>query len=271
MGMFDGLLGVAGGLLGGAVGGPTGAAIGSSLGSGLGGYLGQDATNRENRQAAEAQMSFQERMANTSYQRAVKDMEAAGLNPMLAYSQGGAASPTGATYTAGNKYSAGQAAADAAAELKLKQQKHTINRPDEIKGELADKAYRAVTDSVLPKVGDILEKVVTAVTKKEQDPAPSAAAEVRKVQGPKDAHAERVEKYEDWIKAKQNSAAGVVRRFKDAHERAKEIIADEKSASSMPSAREQARASGRRLGTLLRQPRYVPSEDGRADYFSIFP
>lgn len=45
-------------------------------------------------QAARA-MDFSEEMSNTSWQRGVKDMQAAGLNPMLAFSQGGASTPTG--------------------------------------------------------------------------------------------------------------------------------------------------------------------------------
>lgn len=45
----------------------------------------------------EKQMRFQKEMSGTAYQRAIQDMKAAGVNPMLAYSQGGASSPQGST------------------------------------------------------------------------------------------------------------------------------------------------------------------------------
>jgi len=44
---------------------------------------------------SQEQMNFQERMRATQYQTTVKDLMAAGLNPMLAYSQGGAGTPSG--------------------------------------------------------------------------------------------------------------------------------------------------------------------------------
>jgi hypothetical protein len=45
---------------------------------------------------AQADRAFQKEMSDTSYQRAVKDLNAAGLSPMLAYSKGGASTPSGA-------------------------------------------------------------------------------------------------------------------------------------------------------------------------------
>lgn len=73
----------------------------------LGSYLGmrgQTSANRQNQQMAREQMAFQERMANTAWQRGVSDMRAAGLNPMLAYAQGGASAPSGALSTSQNAY-----------------------------------------------------------------------------------------------------------------------------------------------------------------------
>lgn len=58
-------------------------------------FRGVQETNQANIAQAQANRDFQERMSNSAYQRATADMEKAGLNPMLAYSQGGASTPSG--------------------------------------------------------------------------------------------------------------------------------------------------------------------------------
>lgn len=62
-------------------------------------YFGQQSANRANRREAGKQRKWQEQMSNTSYQRARADMEAAGINPLMAVNNGGAGTPGGAMAT----------------------------------------------------------------------------------------------------------------------------------------------------------------------------
>lgn len=86
MGMFDGIAGA-------ALGGVT-SLVGGILTNNAQKDIAQNAMNFSAQQS-QAQMDFQERMRSTQYQTAVDDLKAAGLNPMLAYTQGGAGTPSG--------------------------------------------------------------------------------------------------------------------------------------------------------------------------------
>lgn len=79
--------------------------------SGAASVYGQQQANAANAEQAQKQMDFQERMSNTQYQRGMADMQKAGLNPMVAYSQGGASSPQGAQASMANELSGGVSSA----------------------------------------------------------------------------------------------------------------------------------------------------------------
>ena len=128
--------------------------------SGGASLLGGILQNRASAKQADAQMAFQQRNSDTSHQREVADLRAAGLNPILSGTGGmGASSPQGASAPMVNVLGpATSSAVDtyrARSEVRKREQEVNINRPEEM---LKLAAANALTQVEQP-INKLIEKI----------------------------------------------------------------------------------------------------------------
>lgn len=146
------------------------AGIGSTLLGGLFGKKGADDQNEAQIASAREQMAFQERMANTSHQRQIADLKAAGLNPILSAKLGGADSPGGAQPNIVNAMAPLESSARAAGEkmYNFRVQNETVNNMrlqntllrEQIREKEISNARQGVVTPAWDAAGRLIEQIV---------------------------------------------------------------------------------------------------------------
>lgn len=146
----------------------AGVATGQPWLSAAGTALGGIAQNAASAEAAQRQMDFQEQMSNTSYQRQVKDLEAAGINPMLVTKLGGASTPVGALPSFVNPAAMGSQASSAqqasSASMKQAETQERLSEPqiEQVKA-LTEKIKEEVKN--VPVEGERLRQMVFLIAR----------------------------------------------------------------------------------------------------------
>jgi len=187
----------------GGFGGGGGGDIIGGIASGLGSFAGSLITagamkdvNAQQIALSERQMEYQRQMSNSAYQRAMQDMRAAGLNPMLAYQQGGAGTPSGSQPPGLNVPDVGKGVSEGlqkglASAIELRRVK---NESDLMQSQTMLQAVTASKEVEQAKLNAATARNVETNTAKTQVEIPALKAEA----GAREAHGKLNKEYSTW-------------------------------------------------------------------------
>lgn len=116
---------------------------------------------RYNSQQAKINREFQADMSNTAYQRSMKDMERAGLNPILLFGGGGASTPAGSgASTAPTQHDYSELGRSVNSGLQLNMQKQLMEKEIDVKDETIDNIKANTEKTKAETLGETLDQKI---------------------------------------------------------------------------------------------------------------
>jgi DNA repair exonuclease SbcCD ATPase subunit len=151
--------------------------------SAVGSLIGTNQTNQKNWDIAQANNQWSAQQYATRYQTTVKDLEAAGLNPMLAYSQGAGTAPTASQVAPmqnalGNAVDSYQRSKSTSAQASLQKQQEAVAQ-SQVELNSASAAKQNAEANVANEQAELIKRQVPKTQQEEKTSAELAKAYIQ--------------------------------------------------------------------------------------------